>query len=684
MIFRRGSVTAWIIGALITILIGLMIAAIFGVLGDQWIAVASAAITVLGLLLVYWQQQAGRPGPVERAQELAKQLAAQVVSDWTAELPNRGLEEHGRRMNLRWRLADGSNPDAELAAELGTEGTLGQLIDSLRRDVDRGKLPRVALTGQMGAGKTAACILLIIGLAERNASLPVLFPLATWDGRIPLDEWMARQLPEVLGIPGTTRYDQQVAIALVRRNILPVLDGLDEGRTEPAHIATALRSIDTQLSGRPFVLTCRSEEFTRANHGGALHQATIAELQPLGADEVADVLLRYEPASVHGPLAPLVATLKDEPGGPVAEALSTPFMVSLARDTGCLPDASPGPRAPDAAEAFRQRLLGAFVARAYERDSAIVPEQAQHYFRFLARHTDQAGRLAWWLLYRDMPRAVFLVINLCLAGPVTAGLGALFFALYDRPWLGFWIGLGAGAGGALLLELADQDQPRRAMPKFRSKRVPPAEDLARIVVFGLTGGLPLAVGSWILYSNTRYVIIGAVLAALSFAVGRYLSEPNDPLAAVTPDNLLRADRASVWYAWLAGAAPGALIGAYLGFAFHGAHRPAFDTLGILRFPSPVLALLGAAYGCVLSGYGLAALAIGSGSWGRFIVTRLWLTRRGSAPLRLMRFLDDAYQRQVLRQANGYYEFRHRSLQRYLAGTGPEVSAGAAGAAAPSA
>jgi hypothetical protein len=47
--------------------------------------------------------------------------------------------------------------------------------------VDRGKLPRLVLTGGMGAGKTAACILFIIELAERDVCLPVLFPLATWD-----------------------------------------------------------------------------------------------------------------------------------------------------------------------------------------------------------------------------------------------------------------------------------------------------------------------------------------------------------------------------------------------------------------------------------------------------------------------------------------------------------------------
>ena len=97
MKFRRGAVTAGIIAALIAILVGLMIAAILGVLGDQWIAVATAAITILGLVLAWWQQEAGRPVPGDGARELAKQLTAQALSEWTAELPNRGLEEHGRR-----------------------------------------------------------------------------------------------------------------------------------------------------------------------------------------------------------------------------------------------------------------------------------------------------------------------------------------------------------------------------------------------------------------------------------------------------------------------------------------------------------------------------------------------------------------------------------------------------------
>ena len=361
----------------------------------------------------------------------------------------------------------------------------------------------------------------------------MLFPLAAWDPQTPLKEWMTRQLPEIIGVPGKTKYDQQVAAILVNRYILPVLDGLDEGRSEPAAIMAALRAIDDQLGGRPFVLTCRSEEFSQANGTGTLHQATIVELQPLRPDEVRDILLRYEPASVHGPLAPVVAQLHDQPAGSLADALSTPFMVSLARDAGAsLPEPPPDALVPEAAEAYRQTLIGASIRKAYSRDSQIAPEQAQRYLRFLARHTDKAGRMPWWLLRREVPRAVFLLVNVCIAGPLTAGLGALFLALFDRSWLGFWIGLSAGVGGAFLVELVGQDEPRRARPRLRSKGAPAPESLVSIVAFGLTGGVPLAVVAWILYTGASYVVIGGTLAALSYAVARYLSQPNDPLTAL--------------------------------------------------------------------------------------------------------------------------------------------------------
>lgn len=660
---RLGFV-AVIYAALIAILVGVLVAG-FTLRAAQWIAVATAIVPILTFLILSLQAAAARDAPETRAHKLADQLAPQIWDDWKADLPVRGLDER-RRMEVRWRLAEGSNPGTDLTANLPHEGVVDQLTKVIGDDVASGRLPRLVVTGEMGGGKSAACVLLVVELAERHARLPVLFQLATWDPRTSVMAWMAGQLPDMYPAIDNTKYGRKVATILVRRHILPILDGLDEVSDTPL----ALKVIDDELSGRPFVMTCRTAEFREANAGHVLHQALIAELQPLRADEVTAILRAYEPLDAHGPLGTLVRELRERPHGALADALSTPFMVSLARATR----ASAAELPPDAA-AIRQHLLGSFVQRAYSDSEpfppgqepllAITPAQARRYLRFLARHTDAAGRLAWWRLHLVVPRALFLVVAVVVAGTVCSGLAAGLFALFDRPWLGLAIGLGAGIVGAFIVELIPQDDPRHARPRFRSVRAPAPRELARTLGFGFMGAAALATMTWALYGPAQYTVIGAVLSGITFAIARYISQPNDPLKVVTPMSLLLADRAAVAYSWLVGAVPGALTGCYLGYSFHTGHRASLGTLAILRYPPPVLALLGAAGGCVLSGAGLGLMALGSSAWGRFIWTRLFLAARGLTPPRLMVFLQDACRRGVLRQVNGYYEFRHQMLARYL-------------------
>jgi hypothetical protein len=69
--------------------------------------------------------------------------------------------------------------------------------------------------------------------------------------------------------------------------------------------------------------------------------------------------------------------------------------------------------------------------------------------------------------------------------------------------------------------------------------------------------------------------------------------------------------------------------------------------------------------------GLFGLAVGlttalSRSWGAYVLGRTWLALRGHTPIRLNRFLEDAHQRGVLRQAGAIYQFRHARLQDRLA------------------
>ncbi|WP_203227476.1 hypothetical protein [Streptomyces aurantiacus] len=58
--------------------------------------------------------------------------------------------------------------------------------------------------------------------------------------------------------------------------------------------------------------------------------------------------------------------------------------------------------------------------------------------------------------------------------------------------------------------------------------------------------------------------------------------------------------------------------------------------------------------------------LAASTWGWYLLSRTWLALRGDLPWRLMRFLDDAHQRGVLRQAGAVYQFRHARLQDRLA------------------
>jgi len=651
-----------------------------------WLEPLDLLVVVLPVLLtiataVLGELKSGQPGHSveETVREQVTALSAQVDADWELERRNRRLYD-GPRMAVRWQTAAGSDRTTRLGNALAEQGHLDQLTARFGHHVRAGRLSWLVVTGERGAGKSAGCVLLALELSGRNQAapatplVPVLFQLSSWKPTCSLSRWMTDELlanhPALFDFPEAHR--REVADRIVGQHVLPVLDGLDEMQDPTA----ALRIIEEELAGRSFVLGCRSEAFATANAGNVLRQAVIVRLQPLRADEARAILLRNVPGDGHDVLAPLVATLDGDPGGPVAEALRTPFILSLAVALRGepLPAELLAVAGPDAVDRVERHLLGTFVDKAYPRApetgrGAVSADDARRYLGFLARHADPVtGRLEWWRLHLAVPRAVFLAYAVCVAGVACSALAAGFFAFFGLPWLGFWIGLTAGVAGALVVELVPQDDPRRARPRLRSVRAPAPNALLRTLGFGLTGGAACGVIAWFLYESPRYVVIGGLLSGLTYAAARYVSEPVDPMDAVTPVSLLRTDRAAVSYAWLLGGIPGALTGAYLGAALPTGHRtPQLDHVAAVQDLSPaVLALLGAIGGCGLSAAGLGLMALGSSAWGRFIPTRAWLHARRSTPRELMAFLEDARRRGVLRQINGYYEFRHDLLLRHLA------------------
>jgi hypothetical protein len=198
------------------------------------------------------------------------------------------------------------------------------------------------------------------------------------------------------------------------------------------------------------------------------------------------------------------------------------------------------------------------------------------------------------------------------------------------------------------------------------------------------------------------IVLLAVVFGLAIGVHVWLGAPVDARLVSSPASVLRNDRvAAVSFSLSLTASLGLFYGLAFAFTrevrFIGVLDDRFD-LALVLAGGVAAALLGyflmrkvgsAAFGfagAVVGGLvfpratdpatafavGLVfGLAVGltmclARAWGASVLTRLWLASRGSTPLRLMRFLDDAHRRGVLRQVGAVYQFRHVRLEERLA------------------
>jgi hypothetical protein len=116
---------------------------------------------------------------------------------------------------------------------------------------------------------------------------------------------------------------------------------------------------------------------------------------------------------------------------------------------------------------------------------------------------------------------------------------------------------------------------------------------------------------------------------------------------VDPIGAYRLDRTAAFMAWIAVGGFGSIAGSII----YG--LTAKDTSG---FWSSV---------AITESIALVALLLAT-AWGQFVVARSWLSARNTMPIRLLQFLNDANEKGILRRQGAFWEFRHVTLQRYLA------------------
>jgi hypothetical protein len=168
--------------------------------------------------------------------------------------------------------------------------------------------------------------------------------------------------------------------------------------------------------------------------------------------------------------------------------------------------------------------------------------------------------------------------------------------------------------------------------------------------------------AWLLPS----VVVGvtAVLGLMvgpPLGLGRWLQTPSDRPDSPTPRSLLRADRTALVTVAVATGLPfTALLGALILISATLLAEVSTSQLAELLIGTGLVGVL----------FGLLVAVSSGGASILFYTARLWLGLTRQLPLRLLRFLDDACERGVLRRAGATYQLRHARLQIHLVGRGP--------------
>jgi hypothetical protein len=442
------------------------------------------------------------------------------------------------------------------------------------------------------------------------------------------------------------------------------------------------------LDAIPLVITCRTTEYRALAVDRVLARAAVVEVLPVDAATAAIYLTCSGTADTQR-WDPVIAALRASPPSGCTEALRSPLMLSLARTVWEAPSSDPAELTTLATAAeLESRLLDGLIPSVYSHDPTdTTSEEARRWLTFFADNLPAlgTGAIAWWRLPLTVPRwriRILAGLVYALTGGLTAALiTGLLFELVGSPLYpggsahgnglvtgsayGLAFGLLCGAVGVLT---------GPAPPAPSRWRVSRVRDLGHELVAGLkTGigaglGLGMALGMalgvtdvWtvgnLAGSGFWYGLPIALFVWVAAGITAIFSRRQ--LGAVTPVAAFRTDvRAGL----IAGLASG------LGSMLLALTVDLLETLTgagatLADFPKDVLL-----YGVPIALAGFCWFAPQRCSAWPYGFAVAILVRRHAVPARPLRFLEDAYQRGVLRRAGMTYEFRHARLADRLRST----------------
>jgi len=527
---------------------------------------------------------------------------------------------------------------------------------------------RLLILGPGGAGKSSAALLLqldalhhrerLSAQERRLVPVPIIVTPHGWNPKTTsVRAWLVEKLVE--SNPFRGRNGRRDAGALVDAGGVAVfLDGLDE--VNESLRAMMLRALSEQVTFRLVLLT-RSAELVAAVEGALLVGAVALQLRPLTPADAVAYLKRHLVDPPPPPWRAVTGEITRRPTGPLGQALTNPLNVTLLLDvyrTGRSVDELLDEERFGTAQDIELHLLDGLVGAAYAPQLGFpLPRYsvrtAQRTLGFLGYQLMrfQSREFGWWDFYRWVSlKPSTLLLNSVFA-VVLVGLGVAAVAV---PMMDLKAGL--TFAGALALSFATPGgslyhTPLRFAAAWRRDPFtgrPVAPGLPGQIKGSLVGGAALGalVGGlvWLSVGPVAAAVAGALTAVavvVLWSLGALLTAPN------TGESSWSDPRRSLWHDVRAAM----IMGSVMGFVGGAAVTPFFG----LRTGSLAAVI------CLLFG-GLLATEM----WAAFL-SQLNLALRHRTPVRMVRFLEDARRRHLLRAVGPTYQFRHLKVQDHLVG-----------------
>jgi hypothetical protein len=605
---------------------------------------AALPALVIAMIAALWAQPGAYEDEAAAVARLAREVRSACEAQWTQSLG-------GDLTTIDVAFTFRPYPSAR-AAELpvAPEGRLERVVEDYRAI----RPQRLVITGEAGAGKTVLSRKVVMELlAARGTEEPVPVPiaLADWDEEEQLEEWIVRHLESDYGM-----HSRSARLVMDSRMVLPVLDGLDEmdaadtpvDETRAYLVLETLARYQRGTAAAPLVLTCRTRLYDALETvGGHLPDAARIEIEPVTATHAVQFLERRSAARWPTLWRPVLDELRAQPGGVLAQALSTPWRLTLAAtvfERGGEPSELTGLEAEsDVADLLLSRYVEA-SRRMAPRRWLYQEDDIHRWLRTIAGQLGSGSVMESDVLLLELGVRTRRVAVRSLRWMVYACLAVLSVA---PVWIWSESRLDALAWVNILL-----------IPVLCVINALVGQRLYPPLVFGAPPlGSPLwGLGLRLAVTRNTYSWMFGVISILVLSAVPRLSFSDDPVEAYALAlgwlATLGALRAA---SWVNRAACGPAGGIRCGILFGGGAL----CLGLMFivFAGPSVYSVASVSGVLLM---VAAMTPGQCDFVFYV-----LLNHGRVPLRLARFLDWAVAAGLMRTSGTAYQFRHREFQEWL-------------------